>query len=113
MTSPTAPPSSGLPISKGGTYDFPSFMRPRIYGSTDIKRLRTSTSWSFSGSEAAHAKVKLAVVGIPVGRDARQISRLVSFDIDNLVLHAPITVRTRTSRALDFRALRTPGCQSD
>jgi len=30
MTSPTAPPSSGLPNSNGGTYDFPSFMRPRM-----------------------------------------------------------------------------------
>jgi hypothetical protein len=35
--------------------------------------------------------VKLAAVGIPVGRDARQISRLVNFDIDNLVIHAPFT----------------------
>src|ERR1019366_378601 len=31
-TSPTAPPSSGLPNSNGGTYDCPSFMRPRVYG---------------------------------------------------------------------------------
>jgi hypothetical protein len=46
MTTPTAPPSSGFPNSKGGTYDFPSFMRPRMYGSTDMKRLRTSTCWS-------------------------------------------------------------------
>ena len=82
MTSPTAPPSSGLPNWKGGTYDFPSFMRPRMYGSTDIKRLRTSTSRSFSGSESVHTNVKLSAVGIPLGREARQTSRLVSLDIN-------------------------------
>jgi len=35
-TRPTAPPSSGSPSLNGGEYDFTSFMRPRIYGSTDM-----------------------------------------------------------------------------
>src|ERR1017187_4355441 len=89
MTSPTAPPSSGLPNSNGGTYDFPAFMRPRMYGSTDMKRLRTSTCWSCSGSSSVCARVKLSAVGIRLGREASRISRLVIFDIKMLIGSAP------------------------
>ena len=39
-TSPTAPPSSASSSSNGGTYDFTSFIRPRMYGSTDMHWLR-------------------------------------------------------------------------
>src|ERR1039458_6673996 len=76
-TSPTAPPLSGLPNSNGGTYDFPSFMRPRMYGSTDIKRLRTSPSRSCSGCSSVRARVKLSAVGSPLGREVSRISRLI------------------------------------
>ena len=44
MTSPTAPPARGSPIWNGGTYDFTSFIRPRMYGSTDMNRLATTIS---------------------------------------------------------------------
>lgn len=76
-TSPTAPPSSALLSSKGGTYDFPSFIRPRMYGSTDMNRCRTSTCSASSGGSVTTANVKLAAVGMPLGREARRISRLV------------------------------------
>ncbi len=42
-TWPMARPSMGLPTSKEGAYDLRSLMRPRMYGSTDTHRLRTST----------------------------------------------------------------------
>jgi hypothetical protein len=53
-----------------------------MYGSTDMKRFRTSASPSFSGSDSVHASEKLAAVGIPLGREARRISRLVSLDMN-------------------------------
>src|SRR5208337_2411627 len=90
MTSPTAPPCSGLPISKGGTYDFPLFMRPRMYGSTDRKRLRTSTCPSWGGASSICAKVKSVAVGIPRGREAKRTSRLAVFGIKQCVLNSKI-----------------------
>ena len=63
------------PNSNGGTYDFPSSMRPRMYGSTDIKRLRTTTSWSFGGCRVVFATTKLDAAGIPVGRETNRTSR--------------------------------------
>ena len=42
-TWPTAPPVSGSPSANGGTYERTSFMRPRMYGSTETNVLRTST----------------------------------------------------------------------
>jgi hypothetical protein len=75
-TSPTAPPSSALPSWKGGTYDFASFMRPRMYGSTDMYRLRTSTWPSASSGSSTVASWKFSAVGQPCGREARRISRV-------------------------------------
>ena len=43
-TCPTAPPVSGSPSANGGTYDRVSFIRPRMYGSTETNALRTTTS---------------------------------------------------------------------
>ena len=34
-TRPTAPPRIGSPSGNGDTYDFASFIRPRMYGSTE------------------------------------------------------------------------------
>ncbi len=75
ITVPIAAPSSGLPTSNGGTYDFASFMRPRMYGSTDISVFFTSTSPSPGGPTSAVASAKFASVGSPCGRDASRISR--------------------------------------
>src|SRR5208282_2026101 len=46
-----------------------------------MKRLRTSTCWSGSGSNSVCARIKLAAVGIPLGREASRISRLEISDI--------------------------------
>src|ERR1035441_3159372 len=46
-----------------------------------MKRLRTSTSRSFSGSSSVRTRVKLVAAGTPSGRDANRTSRLVSFDM--------------------------------
>jgi len=46
-----------------------------------MKRLRTSTCWVRRGSGSTYASVKLAAVGIPLGREASRISRLATFDI--------------------------------
>src|SRR3954470_878600 len=75
-TSPTAPPSSGAPIANGGTYERASFMRPRMYGSTDIHSLRRSSSPSPGSGTSASARRKSLSRGSPRGRRASWISRL-------------------------------------
>src|SRR3954465_8952398 len=42
-TLPTAPPCIVSPISHGAAYDGPSRIRPRMYGSTDMASIRTTT----------------------------------------------------------------------
>ena len=76
---PIAPPSSGSPSRNGGTYDFTSFIRPRMYGSTDMNRLRTRTSPSASSGCSPSVSAKLAAVGQPEGREARTIWRGMEF----------------------------------
>src|ERR1035437_10042671 len=46
-----------------------------------MKRLRTSTSRSCSGSSSVRTRVKLVAAGSPSGRDANRTSGLVSFDM--------------------------------
>jgi hypothetical protein len=75
-TVPTAAPVSGSPSANGGTYDFASFMRPRMYGSTDISVFFTSSSPSPGGPTSACASEKFASAGSPLGRLASLISRL-------------------------------------
>ncbi len=76
-TWPTAPPVSGSPTWKGGTYDFASFMRPRMYGSTETNALRISTSPSPGSRSSTSASSKSDGTGTPRGRAARRISLLV------------------------------------
>src|ERR1039458_4220707 len=47
-----------------------------------MKRLRTSTCSSCSGASSARARTKLAATGLPLGREARRISRLIIGVID-------------------------------
>jgi hypothetical protein len=42
-----------------------------------MKRFRTKTAWSRSGFSSIRARVKLAAVGMPLGREASRISRLI------------------------------------
>ena len=77
ITVPTAPPSSGLSTWKGGTYDFTSFIRPRMYGSTDMTVLATRISPSCNGGRSTSTSRKLSGVGAPLGREARWISRVL------------------------------------
>ena len=61
-------------------------MRPRMYGSTDMNVLRTSTSPSASAGSSTVATSKLSCVGQPLGREARRTSRgSVSVMADTLV----------------------------
>ena len=78
MTSPTAPPSMGWSSSKGGTYDFASFIRPRMYGSTEKYRLRTRTWPSPGCGTSASTRAKSSGLGQPSGRVTRCHSRLVA-----------------------------------
>ena len=65
-----------LPTSNEGAYDLRSLMRPRMYGSTDIQRLRTST-WPAPGSGTGTAStLKSLAFGMPTGRAASTICRL-------------------------------------
>ena len=75
VTVPTAPPSSGSPSRNGGTYDFTSFIRPRMYGSTDMNMLRTRTCPGASSGWSDSVSAKLAAVGHPEGRETRTIWR--------------------------------------
>src|ERR1700681_4636218 len=82
-TVPIAAPLSGSPTTNGGTYDLTSFIRPRMYGSTDISVFLTRISPSPGGPTSAVAKAKLSPDGSPLGRLASRISRLrtVSFAV--------------------------------
>src|SRR5665213_1757923 len=51
-------------------------MRPRMYGSTERKVLRTTTSPSPGARTSISTRAKSAAVGVPSGRAARWISRL-------------------------------------
>jgi hypothetical protein len=64
-------------------------MRPRIYGSTDMKRLRTRTWPSEGDGTSVRTREKLSGVGQPFGRDARWISLDVIMEDSrfNLRLH--------------------------
>ena len=72
---PTAPPVSGSPSANGGTYDRVSFIRPRMYGSTETKALRTCTSPAPGSETSTSASSKSEGTGAPLGREARRISR--------------------------------------
>src|ERR1035437_8376320 len=64
-----------------------------------MKRLRTSTCWSCSGSSSVRARVKLAAVGNPLGREASRISRLEIIDIKIKMLIGGAPRRTHEPRA--------------
>ena len=81
MTCPTAPPVSGSPSANGGTYDFASFIRPRMYGSTDMNAFRISTSPSAGSGTSTSTSAKSVGCGTPRGRAARWISRLVGMEV--------------------------------
>ena len=76
-TVPTAPPSSGAPTWNGGTYDLASFIRPRMYGSTDRTSLRTSTCPGPGSGNSRSTRRKCSALGVPLGRAARWNSRAV------------------------------------
>ena len=61
----------------GGTYDFTSFIRPRMYGSTDMNTLRTRT-WPGPGAGTLDLDERGSspASGKPCGREASWISRL-------------------------------------
>ena len=64
-TSPIAAPSSGASRANGGTYDLTSFIRPRMYGSTDMYWLRT-TIWPGPGvGTSVSTSRKVSSVGQP------------------------------------------------
>src|SRR5438876_8745477 len=50
-------------------------MRPRMYGSTDMYVLRTSTWPSEGAGSSTRASEKLSADGQPLGREASRISR--------------------------------------
>src|SRR5665647_437501 len=79
-TSPTDRPVITAPSAKGGTYDLASRMRPRMYGSTEMKRLWTRT-WPGPGSgTATSTTAKSLCLGSPRGRATRWISLLLPED---------------------------------
>jgi hypothetical protein len=42
-----------------------------MYGSTDMKRLRTTTSWFFGTARVFSATAKFAAAGFPLGWETR------------------------------------------
>ncbi len=85
MTSPTAPPSIGRSSAYGSTYDFTSFIRPRMYGSTEKCRLRTRMRPSPGAETGASRRAKSSGAGQPCGRATRCHSRLVAGSPDMLM----------------------------
>src|SRR5262249_50195364 len=77
ITSPTAPPIITSPISAFAAYDLVSFIRPRMYGSSESQWTRTRSSPSLGSGIGASSIVKLATVGQPLGRPARRTRVLV------------------------------------
>src|SRR3954471_24031915 len=76
-TSPTVPPIITSPSSCLAAYDLPSFIRPRMYGSSESQRFFTSTSPSRSGGSGTLSIRKLSSLTHPEGRLARS-TRLFS-----------------------------------
>src|SRR5919112_1955577 len=77
-TRPTAPPFITSPTSHGGAYDGPDRIRPRMYGSTDITTIRTTTCPSAGSGRGTSTSRKSSGVGSPCGRVARCHSRVVA-----------------------------------
>ena len=76
-TRPTAPPSIGSPTSNGPTYVRMPVMRLRMYGSTDTKTFRTTTSPAPGSRAGASRSSKSDSFGSPCGRAARITSRVM------------------------------------
>src|SRR5213594_571848 len=74
-TCATVSPVITSPISSGVAYDFPSFIRPRIYGSRE-RYCTPSRSWPAAGvGIAVSSRRKSVSSGFPFGRAARTICR--------------------------------------
>ncbi|GAA3495987.1 hypothetical protein GCM10019016_030880 [Streptomyces prasinosporus] len=70
----------------------PSFIRPRMYGSTDIQVLRTRISPSPGSGTSVVAGTKFSGVGSPTGRAARRISREVVVVVSVVVVPREVVV---------------------
>src|SRR3954463_729708 len=77
-TRPTAPPLITPPTSHGGAYEGPERIRPRMYGSTDITTIRTTTCPSAGSGRGTSTSSKSSGGGFPCGRAARCHSRVVA-----------------------------------
>src|SRR5262249_14392668 len=72
-------------------------MRPRMYGSTDRKVLRTRISPSAIGDDCTSAISKLSGVGQPLGREARRTSRVSVSDMARTLLRPSAGSRRRSA----------------
>ena len=69
-TLPIAPARITSPIATGRMYDLPSFIQPRIAGSSEMYRTLTRISPSPSSRTASSPNAKSVALGSPTGRAA-------------------------------------------
>src|SRR5208282_438930 len=80
MTSPTVCPTITSPSCTEDAYDLTSFMRPRMYGSSDSHSFRTNTSPPSGLAMGASTMRKLSSVTAPRGRLASSTCLLTAMD---------------------------------
>ena len=78
MTLPTAPARMTSPIPTGAMYDLPSFIQPRMAGSSDRYKTRASTSPSRGSGNGVSVNCQSLRFGKPTGRAASLIWWLMS-----------------------------------
>src|SRR5919201_1220604 len=76
LIGPTVPPTIGWPSSTDGAYDFTSFIRPRMYGSSESQMVRTRISPSCGAGTGASTTSKSVGFGSPTGRRMSSTRRL-------------------------------------
>ena len=84
-TRPTPPARMTAPILTGGTYERPSFIQPRMAGSSDSSSVWTSTSPGPGSATGSSVWSHTSAVGSPDGRAARRTWRLVAFVMDGIM----------------------------
>src|SRR5215471_13927616 len=81
ITRPTPPARITSQSLTGGTYDFPSFIQPRIAGSSDIYNTLTRTSPGPGSSTVEVVNSKSLRLTMPTGRESSLTCRFWSVDI--------------------------------
>ena len=111
-TRPTDPPSIASPTSYGSTYVRMPLMRLRMYGSTETKTFRTTTSPAAGSRSSTSRNAKSDSFGAPCGRAASTTSRVFTVPAptpSTRLRSASPARRPIRARPSSSRARRRPG----